>query len=134
MRRKPSPYAGSGRAEVERFAGSSGGPCAPARAAVKRAEERTDRHLFTRFQPGLDVFEAPGVHADLAPASALAATHQDRAAARVEVELGQRQCLLDAQPGAPEDDDQRADAVAVEVLTGVAYDGDISTVRGGSAG
>ena len=134
VRREAPPYAGPGRAEVERFAGGAGGPRAPAGTAVQHAEQRADRHLLAGLQPGLDVLEAPDVHADLAPASALAATHQDRAAARVEVELGQRQRFLDAQPGAPQDHDQRAHSVAVEVSPAWRMTATISSVRGGSAG
>jgi hypothetical protein len=44
------------------------------------------------------LLEAPVVHADLAALAALAATHEHRAAARVQVELGQIERFLDAQP------------------------------------
>jgi hypothetical protein len=42
--------------------------------------------------------------------STLAAAYEHRAAPRVKIELGQIQRFLDAQPGAPEDDDQPARA------------------------
>jgi ATP phosphoribosyltransferase regulatory subunit HisZ len=57
-------------------------------------------------QPGLELFEAPVVHADLAPVAALAAAYEHGAAAAVEVELGQVERFLNAQPGAPEHHDQ----------------------------
>ena len=76
VRCEAAPYAGAGRAQVERFAGGACGPCPPAGAAVEDAEEWSDGHRLAGFEPGLDVFEAPDVHADLAPASALAAPHE----------------------------------------------------------
>jgi len=58
-----------------------------------------------------------------APA-ALAAPHQQRSAARVEVGLGQGERLADPQAGAPEHDDQAAQSAAVDAVTGVAHHGD----------
>jgi hypothetical protein len=69
------------------------------------------------------VFPAPLVHADLASAAALAAADQQRAAALVEVVLCQRERLLQPQPGAPEDDDNRPQAPAVTVIARVAHHG-----------
>jgi hypothetical protein len=40
----------------------------------------------------------------------------------VEVVLGERERLLDAQPGAPQDDDHRSHAPAVTVIGRVAHD------------
>jgi hypothetical protein len=47
----------------------------------------------------------------------------NRAAALVEVEvvLGERECLLDAQPCAPQNDDHRPHAPAVPVIRRVAH-------------
>ena len=56
----------------------------------------------------------PLVHADFAASAALAASDEERAAAVVEIELGERQRFPDAQPGAPEDDDQAAQPPAVD--------------------
>ena len=69
-------------------------------------------------------FEGPVVHADFAAASALAAAHQDGAAARVEVELAEIERFLDAQSRAPEHDDQPASSIAVETVAGAAHHGD----------
>jgi hypothetical protein len=69
------------------------------------AEQRADRHALANLQPGLELLEAPVVHADLAAVTALSAGHQDRSAARVEIKLGQIKRLLDAQASAPEHDD-----------------------------
>src|SRR4051812_12366813 len=59
-------------------------------------------------QPGFELFEAPVVHPDFTAAAAFAAPDQDRATAAVEIELGEIERFLDAKPGAPEDNDQRA--------------------------
>jgi hypothetical protein len=61
--------------------------------------------------------------ADVASAAALAAAHQ-RSAARVQVGLGERERQVDAQAGAPEHDDQPAQPVAMNGVTGGAHDGD----------
>jgi hypothetical protein len=85
-----------------------GVPGATSRTAVDDAEQRTDRHRLAGLQPRLELFEAPVVHADLAAAAALAATHEYRPTPRVEVKLREIERLLDSQTGAPEQDDQHA--------------------------
>jgi hypothetical protein len=91
--------------------GCGGGvPGATSRAAVDDAEQRADGRRLARLQPRLELFEAPVVHADLAAAATLAATHKHRPTPRVEVNLRQIERLLDSQTGAPEHDDQRAPA------------------------
>src|SRR5829696_10387731 len=55
------------------------------------------RQLDSRLEPGRELFEGPVVHADLAAAAALAAAHQQRSAARVQVGLGERERLADTQ-------------------------------------
>jgi hypothetical protein len=54
-------------------------------------------------EPGTQLLPAPGVHADLAAATALAVAHEQRPAPRVEVALAERQRLGDAQAAAPQD-------------------------------
>jgi hypothetical protein len=49
-----------------------------------------------RWSQGLKFLPAPVVHADLAPAPALAAADQQRAAALVEIGLGKRERFLDS--------------------------------------
>ena len=49
-------------------------------------------------QPGLELLPAPVVHADLSAPAALAAADQQRAAARVEVGLGERERLVMRSP------------------------------------
>jgi len=55
---------------------------------------------------------------------ALAVADQEGAASLVEVRLAQVECFGDAQPGAPEHDDQPARTVAVCAWASVAHDGD----------
>src|SRR5687768_16512876 len=54
-----------------------------------------DRQLDPVLEPGLKLLPRPVVHADLAAPAALAAPHQQRTAARVQVGLGQRERLVD---------------------------------------
>jgi len=75
---------------------------------VDDAQQRPDRQLEPRVEPGLQLSPAPGVHADLASAAALAAADEQRAAALVKISLGERERFLDAQPGSPQDHNQRA--------------------------
>jgi hypothetical protein len=48
--------------------------------------------------------------------------------------LGERECFLDAQTGAPQDDDHRSHAPAVTVIECVTMTATISSTVGGSAG
>jgi hypothetical protein len=48
----------------------------------------------------------------------------------VEVVLGERERLLDAQPGTPQHDDHRSQARTVPVIGGAALDGDDLVDRG----
>ena len=59
-----------------------------------------------------------------AAAAALAATDQHGAAAPIEIRFGERERLLDAHPGPPEDHDHAAQAAAVHAVAGGAHDGD----------
>jgi hypothetical protein len=76
----------------------------------------------------------PGVHADLAPAPALCRNAQQRPALRVEVTFAQGKRLLDAQPGAPEHDDQAAWPPAAALVGDLRMTETISSTVGGSAG
>jgi hypothetical protein len=70
---------------------------------------------------GAQLLPAPLVDADLAATAALAAAHQDRAAALVEVVPGERQRLLDTQPRAPPHDYHRSQPPAMAIVPGVAH-------------
>src|SRR5918995_1240729 len=89
----------------------------PARAASRRSATRTPA-------PRARLFAAPSVHADLAAAAALAVAHEHRSAPRVEVALGERECLLHAQATAPEHDDQCPQPPAMAIVGGLAHDRD----------
>jgi len=71
-----------------------------------------------------ELLEAPVVHADFAPLATLALADEQRAAAGVEVWLGQRHRLADSESGAPEHDDQCAHPWSVVRLAGLAHHGD----------
>jgi hypothetical protein len=73
--------------------------CRPDMAAgrpVDHAEQRPDRQLDAELEPGPQLLEASGVHADLAPRPALAAAHEQRAAT-----AGRAGARLDALTVAP---------------------------------
>src|SRR5215218_7873298 len=124
MRREPTPDARvpGGAAKLAAHRGTR--PRTPAGGSVDDAEQRPDRQLGACAQPRAQLLPAPLVHPDLAPTPALAVADDQRPAPRVEVVLGQGERLLDAQPGAPEHDDHRAQPPPVAVVAGMAHDGD----------
>jgi hypothetical protein len=65
---------GSESAEFDARVGAR--PRSPAGRAVDDAEQRPDRELEAGGQPGALLLPAPGVHADLAAATALAVAHE----------------------------------------------------------
>src|SRR5215210_4327189 len=82
------------------------------------------------LEPGRELLPGPVVHADLAAAAALAAPHQQRAAARVQVGLGERERLADPQAGSPQHDDQAAQPAAVYAVARAAHHSDDLLDRG----
>jgi hypothetical protein len=80
--------------------------------------------LHADGQPLVELFPGPVVHADFAAAAALAAADEHCAAAGVEVSLCERERFVNAQPGAPENDDQAAHPQAVRRGASLAHDGD----------
>ena len=60
-------------------------------------------------------------NADLGSPPALSVTNPNRSARHVKAVLGERERLLDAQPGAPQHDDNRAQPPAVTVIGGLAH-------------
>jgi hypothetical protein len=115
MRREPAPHTRPRGYPPKLVADSGAVPRPPARGAVDDAEQRPDRQLGPGGEPGAQLFPAPLVHADLAPAATLAEAHQQRAAALIEIVLGQRARLLHPQPGAPQPDNHPSQAPAVPV-------------------
>src|SRR5207237_10190739 len=106
-------------AELAADGGARPGPAAS--RAVNDAEQRSQRQLHARRKPRRQLLPAPGVHADLTPAAALAVAHEQRPALGVEVTLAERKRLLDAQPATPEHDDQGAQPRAVAPIGGPAH-------------
>ena len=108
-------------AEFDARVGAGPGP--PTGRAVDDAEQRPDRQLEAGGEPRSQLLPAPGIHADLAAATALAVAHEQRPAPAVEIALAERQRLGDAQAAAPEDHDQGAEPVAVGVIVGLSHHG-----------
>jgi hypothetical protein len=72
----------------------------------------------------------PAVHPDLAALAALPAADQDRAAREVKIALGQAERFADAQPRAPEHNDQAPQPEAIDVLAAGPRHGDDLLDRG----
>jgi hypothetical protein len=121
VRGEPTPDPGADGEPAELGTDPGTRPRPPAGGAVDDAKQQADRQLDARGQPRAELFPAPLVHADLAATAALAVADQQRPAARVEVVLGERERFLDAEPGAPQDDDHRSHAPAVAVIGRVAH-------------
>jgi hypothetical protein len=124
VRRESSPDAGERRGAAQLFACGGLRPSAAARRPGEDAEQRADGQLDADSQPLVELFPSPVVHADLAAAAALATADEHCAAAGVEVSLGERERFVDAQPGAPEHNDQPSHPQAVRRGAGPAHDGD----------
>src|SRR3954451_6916889 len=115
-------------------AGGAGCPRPSAGRTGGDAEQRSDRQLDPGLEPWFELLPRPVVHAHLTAPAALAAPHQQRPAARIEIGLGERERLADPQASAPEHDDQPAQPVAVDAVTSVAHHADDLSIVGGSAG
>src|SRR4051794_15264352 len=124
MRGEAPTYPGARGESSQHRARWSGLPWPSAGGAVDDAEQGSDGHGAADVRPGFELLEAPVVHADLTASAALASAHQDRAAAAVEIELIEIERVLDAQPRAPEDADQRASAGCVLARLAAAHEGD----------
>jgi hypothetical protein len=96
--REPAPHACADGQPAQLRADCGSRPSPPSRGSVDDAKQRPDRQLRPRDEPGAQQLPAPLVHADLAPAAALAAPDQQRSAPLVEVVLGKRESLLDTSP------------------------------------
>src|SRR5829696_6755284 len=118
VRREASPHAGLAGDASQLGARGGRRPWASARGAADHAEQRSDWQLDPRLEPRRELLPRPVVHPDLAAAAALAAPHQQRATARVQVGLGERERLVDAQAGSPQHDDQAAQPAAVHAVAG----------------
>jgi hypothetical protein len=77
-----------------------------ARRAIDDAQQGTDRKLGPQLEPGSEFLPSPGVQADLAAAATLAVPDQERAAALIEMALGQSERFVDPQPCSPQEHDQ----------------------------
>jgi hypothetical protein len=124
VRREAPTHPGLAGDAAQFRAGGAGCPRPSACRTVDDAEQRSDRQLDPGLEPWFELLPRPVVHPDLAAAATLAAPHQQRTAARIEVGLGERERLADPQPSAPQHDDQAAQPAAVDPVAGVAHHGD----------
>ena len=108
MWREPAPHSCRGGGAPQLGTRRSRRPVPSPRRAVDHAQQWTDRERAPHVKLGLELLPSPCVHADLAATPALTAPDQERAAALIEIALGQSQSLLDAQPSSPHDHDQSA--------------------------
>ena len=132
--REPPPYPGLGGHAPQPRARGVGSPGSATGPSVDHAQKRPDRYAHARFEPGAEVLPAPGVHADLAAAAALAVPDQDRSETRVEVVLGQSQRFIDAQPRPPEQHDQARMRAPWLLSPAARMTATISSTVGGSGG
>jgi hypothetical protein len=102
--------------------GPSGGcrPGPPGRRPTHNTEQSADGHRQAHLEPLVEMLPPPGVHADLATAAALPSADEDAATSRVEVALRERQRLVDPQPRAPEQHDQRSGVQSRRSIAGAA--------------
>src|SRR5829696_7896085 len=77
VRREPASHSWRGGHAAQLGACRSGRPVPSERRAVDDAQQGTDWGPAPHVKPGLELLPAPGVHADLAAAAALAAPDQD---------------------------------------------------------
>ena len=73
------------------------------------------------LDPGAKLLPAPIVHAGLAPLVALAVANEEGAALRIEICLGQCQCLADPESRSPKHDDKAADSSTMTAIVGLAH-------------
>jgi hypothetical protein len=107
---------------VQLLARRGGLPTAASRRSVDYTEHCADRELATELEPRIELLPRPPIHPDLTTLAALSAPDHDSAAGPVQIALLQRQRFADSQAGAPEENDQRAESMAVGAITECAHD------------
>ena len=108
VRREPAPHACRGGGAPQLGACRRGRPVPSARRAVDDAEQRADRELAPHRQARARAVPIPIRPCRPRDGGRPSAPDQQRAAALIEIALGQSERLLDAQPGSPHDHDQSA--------------------------
>src|SRR5688572_1248012 len=89
MWREPAPHSCRGGGAPQFGTRCSRRPVPSPRRAVDHAQQRTDRERAAHVKPRLELLPSPSVHADLATTATLPAPDQERAAALIEIALGQ---------------------------------------------
>ena len=95
VRRESPSDACCGRGAVQLLARGRCFPTPSRGRSVDHAQQRADREPATDLEPWIQVVPRPAIHADLAATTALTATHQHRAACRIQVGFGEIQRLTD---------------------------------------
>jgi hypothetical protein len=95
VRREASAHSSREGGPAHIRSGGFAGPVATTRRTVDDAKQRTDRKLNPQLKPRMEFIPAPVIHADLAPASALAASDEQGPAALIEIGLGEAEGFLD---------------------------------------
>ena len=120
---------------TEGGAGGSAGPLAP---TVGSLTTHNDGPMGSPVRSCSQGVSSSRPHASMPTSrrrSPLPRRNEHGAAALIEIELGERERLVDAQPGAPQHRDQAAQPNTVRVVTGRVHDGDdLLDLGGGSAG
>jgi hypothetical protein len=98
---------------VQLLACRGGLPPASGGRSVDDAQHRTDRELATDLQPRIELLPRPTIHSDLTALAALPTPDEYGAARSVQIALLERQRFADSQSGAPEQNDERAETVAL---------------------
>ena len=83
---------------------------------MQDAEESADRQGLAQLDPWLKLFPRPAVHSDLSAFAAFALAHENRAAHRIEVSLGERERFADPETRTPENDDECAESDRVRIV------------------
>jgi hypothetical protein len=89
---------------------------------VDHAQQRTGRKVTADLEPWVKLLPSPVVHADLAALAALATPNEDRPARSIKVGFLKSDGFADPQPGAPQQHDQRTEAMALAALADRAHD------------
>ena len=108
VRREAAPDTRLGGEPAELDAHVGARPRPPAGRAVDDAEQWPDGSLDACAEPGCQLLPTPGVHADLAPAAALAAAHEQRPRAARRGRAQRARAPPDPQAGAPSTTIRRA--------------------------
>jgi hypothetical protein len=99
-------------------------PAASSGRSVDHAQHRADWELMTDLQPRIQLLPRPPAHPNLPALAALPAPNEYAAAGSVQIALLECEGFADSESGAPEQNDERAEPVALGAITDCAHDRD----------